>query len=67
MNTYADQLFLRAEIDRRLELFGLADARHPSHRPAARRRRLFHLARRVRRVLRPAPAGIPAPGRPRHP
>lgn len=75
MSIHADPLFIQAEIDRRLELFGVGDLAHelPS-RPAGDRhgrgllRRAYDSvagrtdAAPVRRTMAAAPAGLP-----RHP
>ncbi|HSO63455.1 MAG TPA: hypothetical protein VLQ78_00015 [Ornithinibacter sp.] len=67
MNPYADPLFLRAEIDRRLELFGVGDEHHPTSSPARRPGSLGRLADRALRALRPTRPTVAAPGSPRHP
>ena len=67
VNTYADQLFVQAEIDRRLELFGVADALHRTppmgHHPGT----LARLADRARQALRPTPSAVVTTGSPCHP
>ena len=67
MNLYADPLFLRAEIDRRLELFGVEDELHPTSSPARRPGSLARLADRALHALRPSRPTVAAAGRPRHP
>lgn len=67
MNPYADQLFVQAEIDRRLELFGVADALHRTPPMGHRRRTLARLADRARQALRPTRSAVVTTGRPCHP
>lgn len=67
MNLYADPMFTQVEIDRRLELFGVADQLHrvpsPERHPGAVRR----LVDRSLNALRPTRPTVAAAGRPRHP
>jgi hypothetical protein len=67
VNTYADQLFVQAEINRRLELFGVADALHPSPPTGHRRATLARLADRARQALRPRRTNLASTGSPCHP
>lgn len=75
MSIYADPLFIQAEIDRRLELFGVEDAAYDTPSRAAGQHRGRTLARRAVRALTgrttPAPAwrspGGTAARLPRHP
>jgi hypothetical protein len=67
VNLYADPLFVRAEIDRRLELFGVEDELHPMPSPARRPGTLARLTDRAWHALRPSRPTVAATGRPRHP
>jgi hypothetical protein len=67
VNVYADPMFAKVEIDRRLELFGVADQLHylpsPERRPGAVRRLVDHALH----ALRPTRPTVASAGRPRHP
>ena len=64
---YADQLFVQAEIERRLELFGVADELHRTPSPPRRPSPLARLADRVRHAIRPAGVAVPTSGQTCHP
>ena len=67
MSIHADQLFLQAEIDRRLELFGVGDQLHHTSPVRRHQGRLGQLVDRTLGALRPTRPTVGATGRPRHP
>jgi hypothetical protein len=67
VNQYADPLFIRAEIDRRLELFGVEDELHPTASPARRPGSVARLVDRALHALQPSRPTVASHGRPRHP